>query len=86
MIVGDRQKMRMIPASRPQPAALLSAWPWRRCAEWGRIGGGGRGRGSRLRLTPEALLLAESKQGLGPLIFGFELSLAIERAGAHRLP
>ena len=88
VILGDRRKMRLIPASRPRLAAPLPAWPWRRRrrAHSGRVRGRGSGRGSRLRLTPEELLLAESKQGLELVILGFELSLAIEGAGVHRLP
>jgi hypothetical protein len=86
VILGNGWKMRMIPASRPRLAALLPAWPWRRRVDTRHVGGRGSGRGSRLRLTPEELLLAESKQGLELVVLGFELGLAIEGAGVHRLP
>ena len=76
----------MIPSSRPRLAALLPAWPRRRRAPSGGVGGRGSGRGSGLGLTPEELLLAESKQSLELVILGFELFLAIEGAGVHSLP
>src|SRR5437762_6278034 len=78
--------MGMIPSSRPRLAALLPAWPRRRRAPSGGVGGRGSGRGSGLGLTPEELLLAESKQSLELVILGFELFLAIEGAGVHSLP
>ena len=86
MILDDRRKMRMIPAFRPWLAALLPAWPPRRRARMGRVGGRWSGRRGRLGLTPEELLLAEPEQGLEAARSRLELFLAIESTSVHGLP
>ena len=85
-VLGDGRELGIVAPLWARLARLLATTPTRRRVGRGGERGGGFGRGGRLGLAAEELLLTQAQPGLKPGDLGLELGLAIEGAAMHGLP